>query len=120
MSDNKSTRSKYPRATKSIVVTMETSSKESAKEGKEDVSNAFGRAIKEMNETNLAIRKAEKEENEMKLMLMAKSHEENMKQLTDKLTALHTTQIASFEAQRQSIKTPLPKYGGNPGKLENW
>ena len=88
--------------------------------GAKEFCEAFGKAFKEMTETNIRIRKEEREENEAKMLLYAKSHDENIKTLTEKLEALHTTQISSFEAQRQAIRTPLPKYGGNPGEFEDW
>ena len=53
------TRTKYSRIAKPLPrVTMETA-KESSK-GSKEVSEAFGRAIREMNETNLQIRREER------------------------------------------------------------
>ena len=40
--------------------------------------------------------------------------------LTDKLENIQLAQIKSNEAQRLSIKKPLPKYAGKPGEFHDW
>ena len=49
-----------------------------------------------------------------------KAHSENLKMLSDKLEALQLAQMKSLEAQRTSIKTPLPKYAGKVGEFDDW
>ena len=43
-----------------------------------------------------------------------------LKLLTEKLEAIQITQAKSLEAQRTSIKTPLPKYNGKAGEFDDW
>ena len=73
-----------------------------------------------MNADNQKFRQADKKVQSESLKVLTDAHTESLRVLSDKLEALQLNQLKSLEAQRTSIKTPLPKYSGKAGEFDDW
>ena len=88
------------------------STEDKQKKGGDDMgtlATALGKIMIQMQEEGRKDREREREESNKNLLL-----------LTSKLESLQHAQTSNLEAQRLSIKTPLPKYAGKQGEFHDW
>ena len=85
---------------------------ENANRGGDDIgalATTLGKLLIQVQVESKKDRETDREESNKQLML-----------LTDKLENIQLAQIKNIEAQRLSIKTPLPKYAGKQGEFHDW
>ena len=124
-------RSKLPRLAKDKRASMSSEEAETSKTGSAmgggDALNVIGQAFIKMNEMNNArdikmneINNARDAEIRRKMDEDKKDSQDTIKLLVDKLESLELKQMENIEAQRQTVKTPMPRYNGKAGEFDDW
>ena len=81
--------------------------------GSSGITSEFTKAFKMLSE-------ASGEQNERRVKRSEETLLEGIKLMANQLADLRLTHMDQLDNQRRTIKTPIPKYGGNPGEFEDW
>ena len=101
-------RTKYHRAVKnSSYLTMETGKTKS--NNQEGMGTLISKIMVKLNEMNEKFRREESEANR-----------NSLKEIANQFEAMQITQLKRMDAQKATIKAPLPKYSGKPGDFQDW